>query len=68
MEALAEYSGQAVCRNVLLSWNTAARYNEELRAWAWSTNWRVAQDEDAIFQIQIFFTKGVPTKPKKLFK
>ena len=26
MEALAEYSGQGVCRNVLLSWNTAARY------------------------------------------
>ena len=33
IEALTEYSGQGVCREVWL-WNTAARYREEMRTWA----------------------------------
>ena len=49
MEALAEYSGQGVCRMVGLG-DTATRYRGELVTWARSRNWRVKEypnlDED----------------------
>ena len=53
MEALAEYSGQGVCRQVLLSSDSVSRYQEELKTWARSRNWRVAQDGDGggVFEI-----------------
>ena len=40
IKALAEYSGQGVCRYSELQDDTAARYREELRTWARSRNWR----------------------------
>ena len=46
MEALAEYSGQGVCRMVGLYGDTATRYRGELVTWARSRNWRVDADED----------------------
>ena len=53
MEALAEYSGRGVCRQVLLSSDSVTRYHEELTTWARSGNWRVAQDGDGggVFEI-----------------
>ena len=50
VEALAEYSGQGVCREVRLLGDTAARYKEELRTWASNRNWRVIVDEDGMFK------------------
>ena len=44
VEALAEYSGQGVCREVKLYY-TLDRYREELMTWARSKNWRVVSDE-----------------------
>ena len=46
MKALAEYSGQGVCREVELYYDTADRYSEELVTWARSRNWRVYADDD----------------------
>ena len=47
MEALAEYSGQGVCRQVeLVRGDAAARYREELRKWARSKNWKVDVDRE----------------------
>ena len=47
IEALAEYSGQGVCRTVMLQWpDTMARYRQELVTWARSRNWRVYPDDD----------------------
>ena len=40
MEALTEYSGQGVCREVELQNDTAHIYNEEMRTWARSRKWR----------------------------
>ena len=48
IEALAEYSGQGVCRTVMLQWpDTMARYRQELVTWARSRNWRVDSDNDS---------------------
>ena len=44
IEALAEYSGQGVCRYVRLLCDTADRYREELSTWARNRDWRVSQD------------------------
>ena len=52
VEALAEYSGQGVCRAVRLFGVTAARYREELRTWASNRNWRVTADRDYVFIIK----------------
>ena len=52
VEALAEYSGQGVCREVRLLGDTAARYKEELRTWASNRNWRVTADTDDLFIIE----------------
>ena len=47
IEALADYSGQGVCRTVGLHWpGGVVRYSEELLAWAKSKTWRVFSDED----------------------
>jgi len=52
VEALAEYSGLGVCREVYSSGDTAARYKEELRTWASNRNWRVTADTDDLFIIK----------------
>ena len=44
IEALTEYSGQGICREVKCYDNTAARYREDLRAWARSKKWRIDLD------------------------
>ena len=49
MDALSEYSGQGVCREVSLWYDTAARYKEELKQWAGNRNWRVTKDTDEMF-------------------
>ena len=52
MEILAEYSGQGVCRDVLLYDDTTDRYSEELRTWASNRNWRVFVDARRVFIIK----------------
>ena len=52
MEALAEYSGQGVCREVTLYNNTAARYREEVVTWARSGNWTVYANGDGCCLVQ----------------
>ena len=49
IEALVEYSGQGVCRELEI-WpeDLEDRYKEELRKWARSKNWRV-DDDNFIF-------------------
>ena len=47
IEALSEYSGQGICKGMVLTRDTAARYREELRTWARSKKWRVTLDERA---------------------
>ena len=39
IEALVEYSGKGVCKEITLNNATLARYSEELRTWAKSRNW-----------------------------
>ena len=51
-EALSEYSGQGVCREVSLWNDTAARYKEELKQWAGNRNWRVTKDTDEMFYVE----------------
>ena len=46
IQALIEYSGQGVCRNVELQDDTMDRYKEELVTWAKSKKWRIHLDED----------------------
>ena len=56
IEALAEYSGQGVCRKVDLwaasAGDTVYGYIEELRNWARTRNWKVVNDESGIFEIR----------------
>ena len=52
IEAFTEYSGQGVCKKVVLKKDVVARYRGELRTWARSRNWRVAVDEDWLFCIR----------------
>ena len=40
IEALVEYSGEGVCKEIILTDATLARYSEELWTWARSRNWR----------------------------
>ena len=39
IEALVEYSGEGVCKEIELNNSTMVRYIEELRTWARSKNW-----------------------------
>ena len=55
IEALTEYSGQGVCRNVELFLDesyTADRYREGMRTWARSRNWRVSESNKFLFTIK----------------
>ena len=44
IEALAEYSGQGECKEVVLIWDTRDRYRREMKTWARSKNWIVSRD------------------------
>ena len=45
IEALAEYSGQGVCREVYLDFGAEDKYREEMETWARSRNWTIEQDQ-----------------------
>ena len=52
IETLTEYSGQGVCRELRLYYDTADRYKEELkRTWARNINWKVAWEDELMFRI-----------------
>ena len=46
IETLTEYSGQGVCREVVIMGDTAGRYREKMRTWANSRNWRLEYDKE----------------------
>ena len=52
IEALTEYSGQGVCREVGLRNDTMSRYREEMRTWARTRNWRVEKDNNTRLKIK----------------
>ena len=58
IESLTQYSGQGACSKLMLyyeAWDRSGdtRYREELKTWARSRNWKVAQDGDGggVFEI-----------------
>ena len=55
IEALTQYSGQGVCKRVMLYDDTAEctvdRYREELRTWARRRNWIIAYERKSTFSI-----------------
>jgi len=46
IEILLEYSGQGLCRNVWLWYDTAERYREDLRTWTKRRNWKIDVDKE----------------------
>lgn len=52
IEALAEYSGQGVCKSLELRDDTAPRYSEEMRTWARNRNWKVQFFDDDLLLIE----------------
>ena len=46
MEALAEYSGQGVCRRLYLLGDLVARYRLKLRTWARRRKWGVFVEDN----------------------
>ena len=64
IEALTEYSGQGVCREVELYNDTADRYREEMRTWAMSINWSVSTDNPWEFRVCHTSKIWVPDRKK----
>ena len=52
MEALTESSGQGRCRLIMCYEDTAARYRDQLWAWASIRGWGVTQDNEYFVKIQ----------------
>ena len=53
IEALVEYSGQEVCTEVKLVYDTGARYREEVIKWAKSKNWTVWPGSDDVHVLNV---------------
>ena len=52
MEALTESSGQGRCRLIMCYEDTAARYRDQLEAWASTRGWGVTQDNEYFVKIE----------------
>ena len=49
IEALAGYSGQGRCRALYCFGDNAARYKEDLSAWAQNRNWEVTEINGSLY-------------------